>query len=186
MENTTNSAPTLGSKIRHFRMMKDMTIKQLAEKVHITSSMLSQLEHDKTTPSLNTLRSIAVALDVAMFRFFVEDEPDTANIIHPHQRRQIIDNGVNYELLTSGLNGDIEFCQMTVKEGCSTYTSQSNHKGEEVALIVKGSFDLSLDGVTHRLQEGDSVYIAPMSRHFWINAGDGDAVLIFAVTPPNF
>lgn len=60
----------LGKKIQNYRLNKKFTIKELAEKIGITSSMLSQIERDLVNPSIATLRAISKALDVPLFMFF--------------------------------------------------------------------------------------------------------------------
>ena len=64
----------IGLIIKNFRTEKEMTIKDLAKKVQITSSMLSQIERGQANPSLNTIRLIAQALDKPLFKFFIENE----------------------------------------------------------------------------------------------------------------
>ena len=61
----------IGLIIKNFRTEKEMTIKDLAKKVQITSSMLSQIERGQANPSLNTIRLIAQALDKPLFKFFI-------------------------------------------------------------------------------------------------------------------
>lgn len=181
-----SSSVSIGTKIRLYRQMKKLTIKQLAEEAGITSSMLSQIERDVANPSINTLRTLAEKLDVALFRFFVNDEVENQILVHPKDRRHIVENGIDYELLTPDMNCSMEFCQLTLAEGHSTEGSISRHEGEEVALVLKGSFMLSLEGVTYHMNEGDSIKIGPLMNHSWTNCGKGDAILVFSVTPPCF
>ena len=61
-----------------------------------------------------------------------------------------------------------------------------SHKGEEVALVISGSFMLSLNGNFVELNEGDSIRINPMVSHYWVNNSNEKAILVFAVTPPSF
>ena len=68
-----NSTVSIGERIRYFRQLRGITLKKLAETVGITSSMLSQIERDLANPSLNTLRTISAALDVPLFRIFMDD-----------------------------------------------------------------------------------------------------------------
>ena len=181
-----NSTVSIGERIRYFRQLRGITLKKLAETVGITSSMLSQIERDLANPSLNTLRTISAALDVPLFRIFMDDTPQSTNLVRPENRKHIIENGVEYELLTPDMNSTIEFCQLKLESGCSTIDSAMSHKGEEVALALKGTFSLSLDGVSYTLCEGDSILIPSLVKHVWTNIGKETAELVFAVTPPDF
>lgn len=181
-----NSNVCIGERIRYFRQLRGITLKGMAEKVGITPSMLSQIERDLANPSLNTLRMISVVLGIPLFRIFMDDATSNANVVHPENRKHIIDNGVEYELLTPNLSFTMEFCQLKLQSGCSTANSAMSHKGEEVALVQKGTFSLSLDGVNYVLHEGDSILIPSQAKHVWTNVGKETAELVFAVTPPDF
>ena len=57
---------TLGSRIRHARKAKSLTLGELAGAVDRAPSLLSQIENGKREPRLTLLRSIAAALDVTV------------------------------------------------------------------------------------------------------------------------
>ena len=48
----------LGSNIKKFRNIKKLSLKDLAEEIDVSPSMLSQIESGKANPSLNTLKLI--------------------------------------------------------------------------------------------------------------------------------
>jgi transcriptional regulator with XRE-family HTH domain len=58
-----NDFDHIGDKIRILREDKNYTVKELAEKSKVSSSLISQIEHEKVSPSLNTLKRILDALD---------------------------------------------------------------------------------------------------------------------------
>ena len=60
----------LGKKILDFRNMRRMSLRELAKRAGTTASMLSQIERNLVNPSISTLKSIAQALEVPMFKFF--------------------------------------------------------------------------------------------------------------------
>lgn len=176
----------IGKKIKSYRTAKGLTVKELAAAAQITSSMLSQIERGQANPSLNTIRALANELDIPLFKFFVDDISESSGVVHPDSRKHIIENGVEYELLTEDMNCAIEFCQLTLEPGKTTKFSAQCHKGEEVAMVLSGCFELSLNEEKVILSKGDSIKIAPEAKHYWTNAGTEDAVLVFAVTPPSF
>lgn len=53
----------IGSRIREIRKARGLTLDALAAKCGIAKPNLSRLEHDKVTPTLETLRMIAAALE---------------------------------------------------------------------------------------------------------------------------
>ena len=54
---------------------------------------------------------------------------------------------------------------------------------EEAGYVVSGSFDIEIDGVWHRLGEGDSFRFEGKPFR-WRNSGTEPAVVIWVVSPP--
>src|SRR2546428_8739604 len=64
----------LGKKIRDLRFRRGLTVQQLAEASSLSKGFISQVENDRTSPSLATLRDLARALDTTVSYLVVEDE----------------------------------------------------------------------------------------------------------------
>ena len=179
----------LGQNIQKLRMEQGFSLRKLASLAGITPSMLSQIENAQVNPSVNTLRSIAQVLNVPIFLLF-KDTPAESPVVHPGTRRIIGSQNepdVHYEILTADLSGNIEFCIMEILPGRSSYRDAMSHSGEEVAYMLSGSWaELELDGVSHRMEPGDSVRISSNTPHVWHNPSTTEARIIFAITPPTF
>src|ERR1700712_4411213 len=52
----------LGVRLHHARMVRGMTLKELADQSQCSESMLSKIENDKAAPSFATLHRVATAL----------------------------------------------------------------------------------------------------------------------------
>lgn len=176
----------LGQKIKSCRLARGLTIKELAEASQITSSMLSQIERGQASPSLNTIRLLAIALDEPLYRFFLDTPDIQSDVVRKESRRQLIDQGIHYEILTPDMNGTIEMMQLTLPPETKNWQEPLSHKGEEVALVQAGTVKLTLNLETAILYAGDSVRIKSETKHNWENIGKDTAVIIFAVSPPSF
>jgi transcriptional regulator with XRE-family HTH domain len=181
----------IGKKIAQFRKQKGYSIKDLSELSKVTASMLSQIERGLANPSINTLKTVAAALNVPLFTFFMEDEPKDALVVRPADRKKAIlpsegNELITYELLSPDLKGDIELAIMTLTPLSHTSKDNFKHTGEEVAYVSKGNIVLYLNDEAIELSEGDSVKIPPNMLHRWYNPNKKDATVIFAVTPPSF
>lgn len=178
----------LGIKIREKRTKMGLSLRKAAALSGITPSMLSQIENGGANPSISTLRAVADVLELALYELF-KDEEASDPIVKAAERRIIGDKnekGTHYELLTKDTKGEIEFCQMTVDAGYSSYSAPISHAGEETAIVLSGKARLILSDKTYELFEGDSLRIEKNTPHIWHNAGDGKLIVIFAVTPPSF
>lgn len=179
----------IGAKIQAFRKQKEITLAALSDMTQLSASMLSQLERGLANPSINTLKVIAEALDVALYEFFVESPCETEFFVTPETRRKLIlpnSDDVTYEFLVPDLNGTIEYCIMTLLPGAKSSSKRMQHKGEEVGYILEGSMTISLESMDKELKEGDSLKIPPFTKHLWWNHTDKVAKLLFAITPPSF
>lgn len=187
MHNNDDSVE-LGQKIAAARTSKNLSLRQLAERINVTPSLLSQIERGLANPSLNTLRMIAVSLEVPLFSLFIEPTHVNNLITRANNRKRIIfpHNNWEYTLLSPDLSGAIEMVLMTIPPQSQSSQIPLPHTGEEIAYVLSGTITLFLGDSIETLDIGDSVKIPPGIPHMWENRHDSDATIIFAVTPPNF
>lgn len=187
MQNSDESVE-LGQRIAAARTNKNLSLRQLAERINVTPSLLSQIERGLANPSLNTLRMIAVSLDIPLFSLFTEPANVNKLITRADNRKKIIFPHSNWEytLLSPDLSGAIEMILMTIPPKSQSSEISLSHTGEEIAYVLSGTVILYLEDSVETLEKGDSVKIPSGLRHLWRNDSDSNAEVIFAVTPPNF
>ena len=184
-----NKEINVGLTIRNIRIQKNITLKDVASKCGISSSMLSQIEKGNANPSLNTIKMIAQVLEVPIFKFFLENDSPQNNlsILKKDDRKIIITKNLKYELLSPNVPTEIEFMKMVLTKLNSDSSSEPKaHKGEEIAILLRGKVKLTTKFSECILEQGDSVHIPAQEPHRWINLIDEESVVIFAVTPPEF
>lgn len=184
-----NKEINVGNTIKNIRTSKGILLKEVAEKCGISSSMLSQIEKGTANPSLNTIREIAHVLEVPIFKFFMapEKEEDKIAVLKKEKRKIIESENLRYELLSPEVKADIECMKMILKKDNSeTSIKPKAHKGEEIAVLLKGKVRITIENQSAILEEGDSVHIPALKAHKWTNLTEDEAIIIFAVTPPEF
>lgn len=70
----TKFSKQLGSRIRHFRKLNNLTQEMLSERIGIENSTLGHIETGKNLPSTSRLPLIAKALNIEVFELFIEKE----------------------------------------------------------------------------------------------------------------
>src|SRR6476469_7486821 len=80
-------AATIGTGIRRERLRRGLTLAQLATQVNLTVSALSQIERGTSDPSVRSLRRIAAAFDMPMFRFLVGPNERDVVVRKAHRTR---------------------------------------------------------------------------------------------------
>lgn len=183
----------LGLNIKKIRSERGLSLKELADNIDVSMSMLSQIESGKANPSLNTLRLISKHLDVPMFSLFMEDNTESAMIVRKDERIRITSANsesekyqLSYDLLSPDMKGDFQLCEMKLSGHQYNSDDFNRHNGEEVAVCTEGEIELILEKESQILYKGDSVRIPNMVKHRWKNPGEEDCAIIFAISPPVF
>ncbi len=178
---------TLGADLRALRKARGLTLVDLAERLDRSVGWLSQVERDKSEPSINDLREIARILDVSvsmLFRHEAAPANEAGYIVRRTARRPIgptID-GLIEELLSPDLTDDFEMVHSTFEPGSGLKTPVSRPT-QEVAYLVSGRLDVEIAGRLHRINPGDSFRIRGESLR-WFNRTSEPAVAIWVIAPP--
>lgn len=179
----------VGKRIAQLRNKRNLNIRELAQMANVTSSLLSQIERGLANPSLNTLESISKALDEPVFSFFVPETDLDQLVLKQADRKKIIlpeNDGLEYQLLTPDLKGNIEMVLLTLPAKTDSSAEQTTHKGEEVAYVLDGELIFCIDDMLLPVGKGDSIRIPPYTRHKFKNVTTKGATIIFAISPPSF
>lgn len=174
----------IGEKISQIRKNKDLSVRKLAELSNVTASMLSQIERGNANPSVNSLKSIASALDVPLFTFFTSEVVKEDLIVRKNNRKKVIlpeSDDVIYELLAPGISDNFEFAIMTLSPNTSSSNCNIHHSGYELAYVLEGEATLYLDNEKFILNKEDSVKISAGISHRWENNSDKYVKVLFAV-----
>jgi len=182
----------LGGKIRELRKEKRMSLADLAEATGISVGYLSQVERDKSNPSVKTLHDISRALDVNITWFFAgESEPrvsrNTGPVVNLRNRKKIR-YGIDIcdELLTPQSSEKLELIWSEFEPGSSSGLDPYQHEGEEAGVVLSGVLDLTIGEETYRLEAGDSFGFKSTTPHRYENPGDTTTVVVWAITPPTY
>lgn len=174
----------IGEKIAQYRKIKDLSIRELAKMAEVTPSLLSQIERGLANPSVNSLKSIANALNAPLFTFFTSEVIKEDLIVRGNNRKKVILPGaenVIYEMLAPGVNDNLEFAIMDLSSKSSSCTDYIHHNGYEIAYVLEGEVTLHLDDEKFELKKEDSVKIPVGMKHRWENNSDLESKIIFAV-----
>ena len=177
----------IGEKIRRVRTAQGLTLRQVAQKVGLTRAAISQIERDRSNPSIGSLKAIADALGITMGSLFDTAHPPGSLVVHPSQRKVLSRRrGISYYLLTPDLNGRVEFILSEYQVGATTGDVHYTHPGEECGLVLQGRLELQVGDETYVLKSGDSIRFDCSVPHRLTNIGKTVLRCIWAVSPPSF
>lgn len=175
---------SVGERIKTLRTEQGMTLAELSEKANISISYLSQIERDKTTPSLTTLTGIAKAFNVGL-RYFFESDAEVAHVVRAQEKQDGFapDACMGHARLTFGAaNGKIEVYRVILQP--HTPPQQlTPHSGEEFGFVLTGELTVTLGDERFALAAGDGIHYDALQPHAWSNQGDEPCVVIWARSP---
>ena len=177
----------LGQRIRRRRKELGLSLRQLGEASGVTASFLSLIERDKASPSINTLRQIAAALDTPIFQFLI-DAQDRSPVVRKGERVEITlpDSRLTYELLVPDLNRKMELFVAELDPGDSNIAMPLSEPTEECIFVLQGKLEVRLQDGSYLLETGDSIYFEGALLRELRSVGVEKLVFLSAITPPVF
>lgn len=150
----------IGDKIRDARKAAGLTQRQLAEKIKVSNTSISNWEQGVSCPDLDTIQNLCWALEVQLNYFFNADPPTLPNNITPLP-----------EMRKIPLLGNIACgAPILADEHIEDYVDIPKHINADFALTCKGD-----SMINARIYDGDIVYIRQQEE---VINGEIAAVLI--------
>ncbi|HEX7196319.1 MAG TPA: cupin domain-containing protein [Candidatus Limnocylindria bacterium] len=184
----SNDEFLIGRGLRQARRERRKTLRQVAQAAGVTESFLSQVERDIASPSIATLRRIAVALGMSIGEILDQAGPH-GQLVRAADRRVVTYPGLaaRDEFLTDGTNARLQVILSLIEPGGGTGAEAYAHESDEECLVVlEGSLDLWVGDEEYRLEVGDAIRYSSRVPHRNQNPGPGQARVLFLLTPPSF
>ena len=181
------STASLGADIRALRKARGLTLSALAEQLGRSVGWLSQVERDKSVPNFDDLRAFAEAFGVPLSMFFGQtdaSEDERGIVVRRETRRRIGTSGQGLveELLSPDLTDDFEVVHSIFEPGAAT-PAPVQRPTQEVAYLISGQLDLTVDGQAFTIRPGDSFRIRGQAFTY-ANPYAEPAVAIWVIAPP--
>ena len=183
--------PQMGERLRSARQARGLTLRELAKRLGVSPSMISQIETDRASPSVSTLYSIANELDVSLDELLFNDRRATSaetadkpvaaggagspvRQAHDDRKRIRLASGVIWERLTPMSEPDTEFLYVTYEVGGASSPADAfqRHSGHEWGFVLEGTLDIRIGFEEHVLGPGDSISFDSSIPHRLANIGD--------------
>ncbi|PTW63429.1 XRE family transcriptional regulator [Breoghania corrubedonensis] len=183
----------LGARIRKARKEKGMTLREVADEVGCSPSMLSKIETEQATPSLRTLHRIAAVLDISITHLFgAEAQPEEISVIRSDARPavQVRRNKGGASIFLERLSPTVPDMMLsanihTLEPGAES-GGDIQHAGQEVGYVLQGTAELIVAGKSYHLTAGDSFFFASTLPHRYRNLDIGVTRILWVATPATF
>lgn len=180
----------IGHRLREERVKAGISQRELARRLGLSASLISQLESGQSRPSVGTLYSIVTELGVSLDRVIrggdfqdeVASDPGSPGagdgrppVVHPENRAAIeLDSGVRWEELSAEQEDGIDFLHVTYEVGGASTPDRSlmRHHGREYGYVMTGTLGIQIGFREYELGPGDSIAFDSTVPHRLFNKGD--------------
>jgi len=188
--------PLLGERLRAARTKSGLSLRELAGRLGVSPSLISQIETGRANPSVSTLYALAAELDVSLDELMFNDRRQAAltatepprsveEVVQPAASRKRIHlaSGVEWERLTARSERDVEFLFVTYEVGGASTGegAYQRHSGHEWGYVLEGRLDVRIGFEDYILGPGDAISFDSTIPHRLANAGDGPVHAIWFV-----
>jgi len=177
----------LGERIKKKRELYNMQLNDLAKRVGISASALSQIENAKSSPTIVTLKHIAECLNTTIGELVGENENLSQNpkvgIDEMKFLRESFDGSQLYSLANHKHHMQMDSFLIRFTEKSSLEGLFKKHRGQVFCFVTEGSFVFHLDEIEYRLTKGDSFYFDALVSH-WVQLSESaSGELLWVVSP---
>lgn len=182
----------IGPRLREQRERLGMSLREIARRIGVSASLISQIERDKVNPSVSTLWALARELGLNMGDLFDEEtgpsDPrrggESTPVVTPEQRAVInLESGVVWERLTPERDPAVEFLRVTYDVGSESCPEDSlvTHGGREYAFVISGQLGVRVGFDEYHLEPGHSITFDATSPHRLWAIGDEPVEALWVV-----
>jgi len=191
--------------LRSLRKGKHLSGVELAKKIGVSRSLISQIERGSAGPSIEVLRRISTALDVPMGTFFEKEEndngaertpqPNAVNLavpanskpalIHANKRLRLMlpQSSLIHEMCTPLSNRQIQVVRSIIQPKQGGPSESYSHPGLEAMYVVAGELTVMVDNAEYVLHAGSCLSFESPRPHNLMNHGNEPAEVLSFITP---
>jgi transcriptional regulator with XRE-family HTH domain len=179
-------------RLRAERERRGISLRELARRLGISPSAISQIETGRARPSVATLWAIVTELGMSLDDLFAPDagapRPTTLPVVTAEQREALqLATGVRWERMTANADPDVDFIWVVYDVGGSSSPEDSfiRHAGREYGLVLLGRLEVTVGFERTVLGPGDSISFDSTTPHRLRNAGDEPVTGVWVVVGRN-
>lgn len=201
-------ASPLGAHLRRERGRLGVSLRELARRLDVSPSLVSQIETDKIQPSVGTLYAMVRELGISFDEVFapppetggspararterraqgaIDEQASGTNsfVQRAHDRRVLeLESGVRWERLKAWNDPDVEFLHATYEIGGASSANGTlvRHNGREFGTVIDGRLGVTVGFEEYVLEPGDSISFESSIPHRLHNDGNEAVTAIWVV-----
>ena len=152
----------IGERVKRQRETLGMQLNDLARKVGISSSALSQIEKAKSYPSILTLKLIAENLQTTVGELIGENESLFNNPVFRKEENILLDKNESgteiYVLSQHDLSKQMDTFLVKFYENTDSIDLFKQYNGQIFGYLLSGEIQFEIDNKSFVVQTGDTIY----------------------------
>jgi transcriptional regulator with XRE-family HTH domain len=179
-----NLLPELPGRLADLRKSRNLTLKEVSQKIGVSSDVVAAIEQGKAMP-FAVLQKLSEVYKTNVLSFF-NCEGERGKLVRRKERR-ILRSGpaIQMELLAVGATL-MEPHLMRIAPRTNSGGSY-RHEGEEFLYVLQGKLEIWLDEIErYVLEPGDSLYFKSTEKHRWCSRTDNECLVLWINSPPTF
>lgn len=187
----------IGARLNAMRLAAGLSQRQLAERAGVPHAQISQVETNKVSPSVATLRKILSGLGVGMGDFFEpERSPPKGPFFSAHELVDLTSQ-IATSTISGGTDGKLVFRQIGDARGhnlqilhevyeprADTGDTPLQHASSEGGYVVEGELEITVGDEIRVLKAGEAYLFDSRLPHRFRNLSDRRTIVISACSPP--
>jgi transcriptional regulator with XRE-family HTH domain len=172
--------PVVGANLRRLRAKKGLSLERLAKLSGVSRAMLGQVELGQSTPTINVLWKIALALDVP-FSSLLGSEASAGVSVLPASKSKVLmshDGSFSSRALFP-FQGPraVEFYELRLAPRGKERADPHPPGTTENLVVHSGALELVVDGESFALEAGDAILFQADRPHIYANPGDSETLM---------
>lgn len=173
---------SVGDRIKSMRLARGLTVAALAELTGLSKGLISQVENDKTSPSLATLEKLAEGLGTPAAYLLLKADERIAVVRRTDRPFSLHGpDQIKVEVLSGRTARSLKAVLVEFPPGTQTGCANHAHGGEEFHFVLEGRVTAIQGDEEVVLEAGDAFHWKGCIPHRVLNAGDTVA-RVLAVT----
>jgi len=189
------SPAEVGERLRERRKELSISVRELARRVAVSPSLISQIENGKTSPSVGTLYAIVSEMNLSLDEVFSgTSDPSRRSpnggrelpspVVSEEERKEIsLGSGVRWQRLTRSADPNVDFLHVIYEPGGASCAEDHlmRHAGQEYGYVISGRLGVTVGFDTYELAAGDSISFASTEPHRLAAIGEEPVHAIWTV-----
>ncbi len=176
----------VGYRLRGLRQERGLSLGEVSESTGISTSFLSLVETGRSDITLGRLMRLVKFYETSVEELLPQEPSLNASLVRSDDRLFVPSPAEGMDVYL--LSPDTERTMMPLivhfapNAGLAEYAS---HEGEEFLHVIEGALQVTVDGESVTIGEGDSFYFSAEHPHSLQNVFDGTTRIFAVVSPPS-